>query len=122
MTMTRTRTAARYAAALVLPVLMLGLFLAAAPAPAQSPEEELGPEKMALADAIVARMIDGIRYEGLRGERVDAAIRAWTDYHIARREITSRDSMIVQLYARRAIQLYRQGVPHVPWAEKARRE
>lgn len=95
-----------------------GLWLAAAAAPAQTPEEELGPAKMALADAIVARIIDGIRYEGLRGERIDAAIRAWTDYHLRRREIGQRDSTIIQLYARRAAQLYRQGVPHAPWAER----
>ncbi len=89
---------------------------------AQSPEEELGPKKMALADAIVARVIDGIRYEGLRGERIEAAIRAWTDYHIRRREISQRDSTIMQLYARRAAQRYRQGIPHVPWAERQARE
>lgn len=102
-------------------LLALAVFAAAAaPAAAQSPEEELGPEKMALADAIVARVIDGIRYDGLRGEKIDAAIRAWADYHIRRREITQRDSTILQLYARRAAQLYRQGVPHVPWAERRR--
>ena len=101
--------------------LAVGLWLAAAAAPAQSPEEELGPAKMALADAIVARILDGIRYEGLRGEKIDAAIRAWTDYHLRRREIGQRDSTIIQLYARRAAQLYRQGVPHVPWDERAAR-
>ncbi len=96
--------------------LCLLLALCAAPARAQGPEEELGPGKMALADAIVARVIDGIRYEGLRGEKIDAAIRAWTDYHISRREITHRDATIIQLYARQAARLYRQGVPHAPWA------
>lgn len=101
-----------------LAALAAGLWLAAAAAPAQTPEEELGPAKMALADAIVARIVDGIRYEGLRGERIDAAIRAWTDYHLRRREIGQRDSTIIQLYARRAAQMYRQGVPHVPWAER----
>lgn len=101
-----------------LAALAASLWLAAAAAPAQTPEEELGPAKMALADAIVARIIDGIRYEGLRGERIDAAIRAWTDYHLRRREIGARDSTIIQLYARRAAQMYRQGVPHVPWAER----
>ena len=98
----------------------LGLLIAlcGAPAPAQTPEQELGAEKMALADAIVARVIDGIRYEGLRGEKIDAAIRAWTDYHISRREITHRDATIIQLYARQAARLYRQGIRHVPWAER----
>ena len=99
---------------------LAALTAAAAQAAAQSPEEELGPEKMALADAVVARVIDGIRYDGLRGEKIDAAIRAWADHHMRRREITQRDSTILQLYARRAAQLYRQGVPHVPWAERRR--
>lgn len=99
-------------------IVLASLVLAPATLQAAGPEKELGPEKMALAEAIIARVIDGIRYEGLRGERIEAAIRAWTDYHIQRREITQRDSTIIQLYARRAAALYRQGVPHVPYAER----
>lgn len=99
-------------------IVLASLVLAPATLQAAGPEEELGPEKLALAEAIIARVIDGIRYEGLRGERIEAAIRAWTDYHIQRREITQRDSTIIQLYARRAAALYRQGVPHVPYAER----
>ena len=113
-------TLARPIARLLLALALLTAASAAPPARAQGPEEELGPAKMALADAIVARVIDGIRFEGLRGERIDAAIRAWTDHHIRRREITPRDSTIIQLYARRAAQLYRQGVPHIPWTERSR--
>ncbi len=94
------------------------LCLLCVPALAQSPEQELGPEKMVLADAIAARMIDGIRHEGLRDERLDAAIRAWTDYHIKRREISQRDSTIIQLYVRKVVVRYRMGEPHIPYAER----
>jgi hypothetical protein len=63
-------------------LLLLVVAAAAAPARAVGPEEELGPELMALADGIVEKVIYGIRYEGLRAERVSAVIRAWTGYYI----------------------------------------
>lgn len=46
------------------------LGLITGPASAAGPEEELGPEKMAIADEIVEKVIYGIRFEKLRGEKL----------------------------------------------------
>ena len=82
------------------------------------PEEELGPEKMAIADAIVEKVIYGIRYERVRGEKIRHVIRAWADYYLRQGAITQRDSMMIQVYAGRAAVLYQQGVEHIPYAER----
>lgn len=82
------------------------------------PEEELGPEKMALADEVVEKVIYGIRFEGLRGEKIRAVIKAWADYYIKEGLITQRDSMMMQVYIGRAATLHQQGVEHIPYAER----
>lgn len=94
--------------------------LAVAPAtvPAASVEDELGPELMAIADEITAKLIYGIRYEGLKGERVPAIARAWSDYYISQGLINKRQASMMQIYASRAATLYQQGVPHVTYAER----
>ncbi len=104
--------------------LWLFLGLAAMAAMAASPEEELGAEKMALADGIVAKVIYGIRYEKLRGEKIRAVIKAWADYYGREGAINHRESMMIQVYVARAATLYGQGVEHVPYAEriKSKRE
>ncbi|MDP6952733.1 MAG: hypothetical protein QGF53_08225 [Alphaproteobacteria bacterium] len=103
----------------------VGLFLtlwmlAAVPtaAPAASVEEELGPELMAIADEIAAKLIYGVRFEGLKGERVPAVARAWGDYYIRQGLINKRQASMMQIYASRAATLYQQGVPHVTYAER----
>jgi hypothetical protein len=96
-------------------LLWLGAF--AIPATA-GPEEELGPEKMALADAIVEKVIYGIRFERLRGEKLRAAIKAWTDYHGKQGTVTQREAMMMQIYVGRAATMFQQGIDHVPYAER----
>ncbi len=98
--------------------LAVGLILAAGAASAVGPEEELGPEKMALADAIVEKVIYGIRFEKLRGEKLQAAIKAWGDYYVKEGVMTQRESMMVQIYVGRAATMHQQGIPHVPYAER----
>jgi len=85
---------------------------------AASVEEVLGPELMAIADEITAKLIYGIRYEGLKGERVPAIARAWGDYYIQQGLIDKRQASMMQIYASRAATLYQQGVPHVTYAER----
>jgi hypothetical protein len=85
---------------------------------AAGPEEELGPEKMALADEIVEKVIYGIRYEKLRGERIRAVIKAWAENYGREGAINQRESMMIQVYAARAATLYNQGVEHVPYADR----
>ncbi len=82
------------------------------------PEDELGPEKMAIADEIVEKVIYGIRFEALRGEKIRAVIRAWTDYHGEQGTITQRDAMMMQVYIARAATMHQQGIEHVPYAER----
>lgn len=94
----------------------------ASPVAAVGPEEELGPELMALADGIVEKVIYGFRYEGLRAERVGAVIRAWTGYYIGQGVIDKRQSAIIHIYVARATTLYRLGVEHVPYAERMAKE
>jgi len=85
---------------------------------AAGPEEELGPEKMALADEIVEKLIYGIRYENLPRSKFASVAKAWATYYGEQGLITKRESMIMQVYATRAATLYQQGVPHVPYAER----
>ena len=85
---------------------------------AAGPEEELGPEKTALADEIVEKVIYGIRYEMLRGERIRAVIKAWADYYGREGAINQRESMMIQVYAARAAMLYSQGIEHIPYADR----
>ena len=99
-------------------VLVVLAALAAPPAVAASIEEELGPELMAIADDIVEKVIYGIRQDGLRGERLQAALRAWGKYYIDQGVFDVRQAAMVQIYASRAATRYRQGVPHVPHAER----
>jgi hypothetical protein len=103
-------------------LLLLVVAAAAAPARAVGPEEELGPELMALADGIVEKVIYGIRYEGLRAERVSAVIRAWTGYYIGEGVIDKRQSAMIHIYVARTASLYRLGVEHVPYAERMGKE
>ena len=98
--------------------LTIGLVLAAGTATAVGPEEELGPEKMALADGIVEKVIYGIRFEKLRGEKLRAVIKAWTDYYGKEGMITQREAMMMQVYVGRAATMHQQGIPHVPYAER----
>jgi hypothetical protein len=101
---------------LCLTLWMLAVLPAAAPA--ASVEDELGPELMAVADEITAKLIYGIRFEGLKGERVPAIARAWGDYYISQGLINKRQASMMQIYASRAATLYQQGVPHVTYAER----
>ncbi len=99
--------------------LALICWLGTTPFPAAAgPEDELGPEKMAIADEVVEKVIYGIRFEGLRGEKIRAVIRAWTDYHGDQGTITQRDAMMMQIYIGRAATMYQQGIDHVPYAER----
>jgi len=101
-------------------VFLLACWLGLASGPANAgPEEELGPEKMALADEVVEKVIYGIRFEALRGEKIQAVIKAWADYYIEQGTITQRDSMMMQVYIARAATMHQQGVEHVPYAERA---
>jgi hypothetical protein len=84
-------------------------------------EDELGPEKMALADEVVEKAIYGIQYEGIRGEKIRAVIKAWADYYGKQGLISQRESMMIQIYAARAATLYQQGVEHVPYAEREKK-
>ena len=92
--------------------------LIAGPASAGGPEDELGPEKMAIADEIVEKVIYGIRFEKLRGEKIRAVIRAWTDYYGKEGLLNQREAMMMQVYIGRAATMHQQGIPHVPYAER----
>lgn len=94
------------------------LGLIAGSANAAGPEEELGPEKMAIADEIVEKVIYGIRFEKLRGEKIRAVIKAWTDYYGKEGLLTKREAMMMQVYIGRAATMHQQGIPHVPYAER----
>ena len=87
-------------------------------ASAVGPEDELGVEKMAIADEIVEKVIYGIRFEALRGEKIRAVIRAWTDYYGDQGTITQREAMMMQVYVARATTMHQQGIAHVPYAER----
>lgn len=99
-------------------LILLVVVAAAAPARAVSPEEELGPELMALADVIVDKVIYGIRYESLPANRIQAVVRAWADHYVKEGVIDTRQSAIIQIYATRAARRYRLGVEHVPYGER----
>ena len=88
------------------------------PATAVGPEDELGAEKMAIADEIVEKVIYGIRFEALRGEKIRSVIRAWTDYYGEQGTITQREAMMMQVYIARAATMHQQGIEHVPYAER----
>ena len=99
-------------------VLAILASIAATPTVAASIEDELGPELMVIADQIVEKVIYGIRQDGLRGERLQAALRAWGDYYIGKGVFDVRQAAMIQIYASRAASRYQQGVPHVPYAER----
>ena len=97
---------------------MLAAALHGTPAGAVSLEDEMGPELIALADEVVAKVVYGIEYENLKPQQYARVIRAWVDHYGEQGRITKRQGALIQTYVTKMALAHRRGEPYVPYAER----
>ena len=102
----------------VIVALALAAAVCAGGARAASLEDEMGPELIALADQVAAKVIYGIDHENLKPQQFARVIRAWVNYYGEQGLINRRQGALTQTYVNKVALAYTRGEPFVPYAER----